>query len=40
MIYLYFQNTLVSSIIYSKCEYEDGNIFKEEELIDIFKALV
>ena len=30
-----FQNTLVLSIIWSKCENEDGKISKEEESVEI-----
>ena len=34
-----FKKTLVFSGICSKCENEDGNIFKEEESIEISKTL-
>ena len=34
------EKTLVLSIICSKCKNEDGNIFKEEESIEILKILV
>ena len=34
-----FKKTLVLSVICSKCENEDGNIFKEEESMEISKIL-
>ena len=35
-----FENTLVLSMICSKCENEDEKIFKEEQSIKILKFLV
>ena len=34
-----FEKTWAHSIIYSKCENEDENIFKEKESIEILKIL-
>ena len=34
-----FNKTLVLPIIWSNCDSNDDNIFKEEEYIDIFKIL-
>ena len=34
-----FKNTLVLSIICSKCKNKDGKIFKKEESIEILKIL-
>ena len=35
----FLDNTLVLSIIYSKCKNEDERIFKEEKSIEILKIL-